>query len=142
LTSGVRRSHLLLSWAAFVIPAVGAAVAAAGLVGIMTTGDEPVIAGVSGWYLWMFGSLGMLGGSGLFAIATLRARTLSRRAAGLLGTGSVAIVPAIVGAMGGPAELAQILMATSLVAFAGGWVGLGFSALRTGRTAVPARLAA
>ncbi len=108
-----------------------------GLIGMTTTGDEPVVAGVSGWYLWFFGSLGLFAGSGLFAIATWRVRTLSRRAAALLGAGCVAIVPAAIGGFGGPELVAQVLLGASLGAFAGGWLALGVSALRAGPTTAP-----
>ena len=125
------RRHPRLTWAAFVIPAIGAVVSVVGLAGIAATGDEPFVGGVSGWYLWFIGSLTLVVGSGLFAIATWRVRTLSRRGAGLLGAGCVALVPAIGGGVGGPEMVAQLLLAASLGSFAGGWLALGVSALRT-----------
>ena len=132
------RRYPRLIWAAFVIPAIGAVVSVVGLAGIATTGDEPFIGGLSGWYLWFLGSLGLVAGSGLFAIVTWRVRTLSRRAARLLGIGCVALVPAIAGGVGGPELVTQLLLAASLGAFAGGWLAVGVSALRAG--AVPASI--
>ena len=110
-----------------------------GLVGMATTGDEPLVGDLSGWYLWFIGSLALFGGSGLFAIATWRSEALSRRAAALLGAGSLVIVPAALGANGGPETLAGLLLIVSITAFAGGWVALGLSALHTER-ATPAIL--
>ncbi len=85
--------------------------------------------------LWALGSLAMFGGSGLYAIATWRTQTLSRRAAALLGVASVAIVPAMMGVVGGPEQLAIAFFLIALAAFAGGWTTLGLSALRSQRPA-------
>ncbi len=131
------RRYPRLTWAAFAIPALGAVVSVVGLIGMTTTGDEPFVGGLSGWYLWFFGSLGLFAGSGLFAIATWRVRTLSRRAAALLGAGCVAIVPALAGGFGGPELVPQVLLGASLGVFAGGWLALGVSALRAGPTTAP-----
>lgn len=132
------RQYPRLTWAAFVIPAIGAVVSIVGLVGIAMTGDEPFIGDLSGWMLWFLGSLTLVVGSGLFAIATWRVRTLSRRGAGLLGAGCVALVPAIGGGASGPEVVAQLLLAASLGSFAGGWLALGVSALRSGSAATSA----
>ena len=126
------RRYPRLTWAAFAIPALGAVVSVIGLVGMATMGDEAFVAGLSGWYLWFLGSLTLVVGSGLFAIATWRVRTLSRRGAGLLGAGCLALLPAIGGGVGGPEPAAQLLLAASLGSFAAGWLALGFSALRAG----------
>lgn len=126
------RRYPRLTWAAFATPALGAIVSTIGVFGMATVGDAPIVGGVSGWYLWMLGSLGLIFGSGLFAIATWRVATLSRRAAALLGAGCLAIVPAVVSGVGGPEPIAQVLLVGSLCAFAGGWLALGLSALRAG----------
>ena len=126
-----------LTWAAFAVPALGAVVSVVGLIGMTTTGDEPVVAGLSGWHLWFFGSLGLFAGSGLFAIATWHVRTLSRRAAALLGAGCLAMVTGVVFDLGGPEQIAQILLGASLLGFAGGWVALGVSAVRTHQAVAP-----
>ena len=129
-----RRSPLL-TWAAFVMPAIGALVSVvgvAGMAGMATTGDEQ-----SGWLLWSFGLLTLVVGSGLFALATLRVRSLSRGGAKLLGAGCVALLPAIAGGLAGPEPAAQLLLVASLGSFAGGWLALGWSALRTGSVTAP-----
>ncbi|HYU49906.1 MAG TPA: hypothetical protein VEO91_08280 [Candidatus Limnocylindria bacterium] len=128
------RRYPRLTWAACAVTAAGAAVAVVGLFGMVVTGDEPFF-GLSGWSLWALGSLAMFGGSGLYAIATWRTQTLSRRAAALLGVASVAIVPAMMGVVGGPEQLAIAFFLIALAAFAGGWTTLGLSALRSQRPA-------
>lgn len=124
-----------LTWAALVVPALGAVVSVVGLAGMAVGGDEPFVGEVGGWYLWFVGSIALLGGSGLFAIAIWRTRALSRAAAALLGAGSLVIVPAVLGTTGGAESLGGLLMLVSIVAFAGGWAALGLSALRTERPA-------
>ena len=131
------RRYPRLTWAAFAAPALGAVVSMVGLIGMTTTGDEPVVGDLSGWHLWMLGSIALVIGSGLFAIATWRVRTLSRRAAALLGSGCLAVVPAVVFAYGGPEQIAQVLLLVSLVGFAGGWVALGVSAVRAHQAVAP-----
>ena len=137
LSSFQARRYPRLTWAAFAVPAIGAVVSMVGQVGMVTTGDEPFVGDLSGWYLWMFGSLALVIGSGLFAIATWRVRTLSRRAAALLGSGCLAVLPAVAFASGGPEQIAHVLLGASLLGFAAGWVALGVSAVRTHQAVAP-----
>jgi hypothetical protein len=130
------RRHPLLTWTAFAVPAAGAVIGLVGWAGMAVTGDSdaPLIAGIDGWIVMSFGLLTLLLGSGLFAIATWRARSLSRPAAALLGFGAFLVVPAIGGVTGGlvPEVLAIPFLLSAIVAFPAGWMGLGISALRVG----------
>ncbi len=128
------RSHPALTWAAFLVPAVGAMISVLGLVAGAFLGDQPFVAGLSPWYVWMIGTITLLLGSGLFALATWRSRSLARPAALLLAIGAVAIVPALGGISGAmaPEPLGALITLACFGAFSAGWIGLGLSALRTG----------
>ena len=130
------RSHPVLTWAAFIVPAVGCATSVVGIVGMQVIGDRPFVGDVTPWYVWMIGTISLLAGSGLFAFVTLRTRTFGRPGAALLGVGSIAIVPFLTGLIGAivPEVLGQVLLIATLLAFAGGWVAIGWSALRLDRS--------
>ena len=89
------RRHPALTWAAFAIPCGGAVVGLLGWVAIMVMGDSDaaVVAGLSAWAIASIGLLAMVLGSSLFALATWLTRSLSRRAAALLGIGALLVVP-------------------------------------------------
>jgi hypothetical protein len=132
------RRHPVLTWAAVAIPALGAVVGLVAYAAIAVTGDSDrvIIAGnsISPWMLGSIGLLTMVAGSSLFAIATWRARSLSRRASVLLAVGALLVVPALfgVGAGGGAVQwsAAVIPFIAAIVAFPLGWIALGASALR------------
>ena len=125
-----------LIWAAFGVPAIGAMVSVLGLAAMLVLGDRPFIGDLSPWYVWAFGTLTMMVGSALFAVATWRANSLSRPAAAALAIGAVAILPALSGTFGFVSEtMAGVLVILTMLAFAGGWSGLGISALRIDRSA-------
>lgn len=130
------RQHPLLIWAAFAIPAGGAVVGLLGFLAMIALGDtdRAVVGGLSAWAISTIGITTLVLGSGLFALATWRARSLSRGAAALLGVGALLIMPAIAGVTGGlqPPVLAGALLVTAIVAFPAGWITLGVSALRVG----------
>jgi hypothetical protein len=121
------------TWAAFTVPAVGTIAFVVGIVGITLLGDRPVIAGISSWGALFLGILGTFAGSGLFAIATYRTAVLSRRAALLLGVGSV--LP-LVATSGG---LPPLLLVAAFVCFTLGWFALGVQAIRLDRLATEPR---
>lgn len=126
-----------LVWAAFVIPATGAVVALLGVVAMAVTGDsdQEIIWELSGWAISTLGLLALLVGSGLFALATWRTRSLSRAAAALLAVGAIIVVPGLGGLTGSlvPQALVPIVLLVSVLLFPAGWVALGISALRTDR---------
>lgn len=129
------RRDPLLVWAAVVLPAAGAIGSLVGVIGMAIVGDRPMVAGVSPWYVWVVGLMALIVGSGLFALATLRARTLSRSAAALLAISAVAILPGIFGVAysNGPGDVGNILAILGIGGFAGGWIWLGVSAVRLDR---------
>lgn len=127
-----------LTWAAFAIPAVGCVVSLVGMFGMATSPSDTAFIGSLGpWEIWILGMLAMLVGSFLFAVATIRAGVLSRRAAQSLAITAAAIILVAFGVSNGPAT---ILTAASMASFGGSWVALGLSALRRGpiRPIVPA----
>jgi hypothetical protein len=128
------RQYPRLVWAAFFVPALGAVVSLIGMAGMATTGDLPFIGSWSAWSVWAIGVVTLIVGSALFGIATLRARALSRAAAATLAISSIVVIPILlgVGVLDGllPEAAAPLGMALAALAFAGGWVGLGVSALR------------
>ncbi len=128
------RRHPVLIWAAFAIPAIGAVVGLLGAVSVMVVSDTDaeIIGGLSAWAISTLGLLTLLLGSALFALATWRARSLSRGAAALLGIGALLVVPALAGVIGGlgPPMAAYAVLIAAILAFPAGWVALGISALR------------
>ncbi len=130
------RRYPVLIWAAFAVPAVGAIVALVGAVAVAAMGDSDraIVAGLSAWAISTLGVLGLLVGSGLFAVGTWLARSLSRGAAALLGFGSIVVVLGLTGLSGGfvPSDVAGLILLVSILAFPAGWAALGVSALRTG----------
>ncbi len=128
------RRNPRLVWAAFAIPAGGAIIATLGVFGMLTVGDAPFIGLASPWNVWIIGLMAMILGSSLFGIATVRTGSLSRAGAILLVLGAFAVLPALGGMTGAIAnpQLGIIFTAMPFLAFAGGWIWLGASALRFG----------
>ena len=124
-------------WLAFGVPALGAIVSLVGYVGMAAVGDRPLIGDVSPWSFWALGTLLMVVGSGLFAIATWRAGSLSRGAAAVLAAaavGTLLLVPVVAGVTSAvPDPLGAVGSVVLFGAFAAGWAGLGISALRIDR---------
>ena len=121
-------------WAGFAVPAVGAVASIVGIVLMATVGDEPVLAGFSGWAIWSLGLFGLMSGSILFAIATWRTAALSRPAAALLGVGSTLCVGvAGFSITGGFAPLEDLFIGLFALTFSAGWIALGWDAVRRDR---------
>jgi hypothetical protein len=134
LSSFQARRYPRLTWAAFALPAAGTGVSAVGAIAMAAIGDRPFVGDLSPWYVWMFGTIAMFAGSGLFAIVTWRTRTLSRRGAGILAITPVAVfvsIPAMAGVVPFPDVLVTALFFVALAGFVGGWVALGVSAVRS-----------
>jgi hypothetical protein len=130
------RSHPVLTWAAFTIPAIGAVVGLVGYAAIVATGnsDATLVGGVSPWMLGSIGLLTMVAGSSCFALATWRTRSLSRTASGLLAVGAVLVVLALFGASGAPpSPIAIVPIVAAIIVFPAGWIAMGRSALRLDR---------
>jgi hypothetical protein len=132
------RRHPVLVWVAFAVPAVGAVVGLLGMAAAVVgrNSDAAIVGDVTAWMISTIGLLTLLVGSALFALATLVARSLSQRAAALLGIGALLVPPALMGVLGGliPPAVGYVLLIVAILAFPAGWVALGISALRLGRT--------
>jgi hypothetical protein len=130
------RQYPVLTWAAFAIPAAGAVIGLFGFAAMVVLGNsDAIVAGVSVWVISSVGLMTLLVGSGLFALATWRARSLSRAAAGLLLAGAITTVAGLVGVSGSlvPETLLPLLIVATVLVFPAGWIALGVSALRAGR---------
>lgn len=94
------RRKPILAWAAVIVPAAGLLVSLTGMLG-MASGDRPIVAGLSAWYLWSLGLSAFAVGSILFALATLAVGVLSRGGAITLLVGSLLVAgvffPAVIG---------------------------------------------
>jgi hypothetical protein len=130
------RTHPLLVWSAFALPGLGAAVSIAGSIGMSVVGDVTVVGGLSPWAFWAMGTIGMMLGSALFAVATWRTRALSRRAAVLLLVGSLSVLPMLGLSAGGGTDPNELLAALMVGSFGSGWAWLGASAVRMDRRGI------
>jgi hypothetical protein len=128
------RQYPVLTWAAFAIPGIGAVMGLLGYALIVITGDSDsiLIGGISPWMIGAIGVVTMMLGSSLFAVATWRARSLSRGASALLGVGGMLVLFALMGIGGSllPEPLVLVPLLAAIVVFPAGWVALGISALR------------
>ena len=126
--------HPRLAWAAFAIPAFGTIAAAAGLLGMtIPLPFMPAVAALDPWSTWVIGLIATMLGSVLFAIATIRAKVLSPRAAVSLAVFAVVTILVGLGLFEIQADgLREIVTAGVLGGFAASWLSLGVSALRRG----------
>jgi hypothetical protein len=135
------RRHPRLVWAAFAIPAVGVLLSIVGMTAMAIRGDLPLFRGVSNWDIWILGTLLMVVGSGLFAVASWRTGTVSRAGSALLGIAAVAVVVAVPGLAGLVSwePVVSIAFLALLLGFTAGWILLGIGALRADRS-IPSTL--
>jgi hypothetical protein len=121
-----------LVWAAFAIPAAGSVASLLGIVGmVLRPEDQPFIGTWSPWSVWALGMLGTLVGSIAFALATIRAAVLSRRAAAALAVSATLLLVAATGMqIDASTTVGQIATAIVVGSFSLSWVGLGIPALR------------
>jgi hypothetical protein len=126
------RSHPTLVWAAFLLPAAGAAAMTFGGLAMAVVPDQRIVGDATGWPFFFFGLLATVAGSVLFAIATYRTGALPRSGAAILGiTSAISLISFVVGVgMGG--EPQPILMA-GFLAFPIGWIVMGLQAIRLDR---------
>ncbi len=121
-----------LVWAAVAIPIVGATISAIGMVGMAVAGDGPFLLGMSSWDVWALGTIALIIGSGLFALASLRVRGVSRVGSTLLVIGAAAALPVLLGiaSPNGAGAVGNAIAILGIFAFAAGWVWLGIGAIR------------
>lgn len=131
------RGHPRLVWAAFIVPAVGAVVTAAGALMMLLSGDAKVLAGLAGWDFWFIGLVTLIFGSGLFALASWRTGSVSRLGSAMLAASALLLVfvlPGVLGLTFVPWEpVIAIALAGQLLFFAAGWIVLGIGAIRQDR---------
>jgi hypothetical protein len=128
------RTHPVLAWAAFLVPA-------AGMIAIVVGFSE--VLGENSWYLFMAGTVVTWLGFILFAIVTYLTAVLSREAAALVGAGIT--VPVLILAVGGAigiepggtwgSALLVVAAACTLI----GWFALGIQAIRLDRPSTGAQ---
>jgi hypothetical protein len=126
LTAFQARIDPALSWAAFVLLAIGTIVAMVAFVGAATLGGDGY------WNLGTLGLLTAIFGTLLFAIVTYQTAALSRGAALLLAAG--AVLPFV-----GMVSSLTILVVPALLCFLLGWFLLGIQAIRLDRPATDPR---
>lgn len=124
------RRRPVLTWSAVAVPITAVVVSLVGIAGMALRGDAPLVAGLSNWYLWSFGLLGLIVGSVLFAAATAIVGVFSRPAAFTLLAGSVGLVvsfvPTVVGLV--DAEPVLVVAVVGLLLSGVGWIWLGYAA--------------
>ena len=119
------RTHPLLAWAAFLVPAAGMT--------MIVVGFSEVLGEIS-WYLFMVGIVITWVGFILFAIVTYLTAVLPREAAALVGAGITVpvLIVAVAGAVGievagvGGIAIAVVAAGCTLI----GWFALGIQAIR------------
>jgi hypothetical protein len=121
-------------WGALAVSAFGGAATLVGVIGLSGGVDRPILWFASSWDVWSLGMVTLAAGSGLFAVASLRTRSLNRAAATLLAVCSLIsaitmlLVSTPVGAAIGVREGdAWTLLLVAIGAFATGWIGLGMA---------------
>ena len=135
------RRHPRLIWLSVAMPALGALVSGIGLLGMGLAEGGGDVAGVDPWALWTLGTVALVAGSGLFALASWRSRVLSGPGLALLALAMAALVPVlpmIAGLVAIPWEpfVAAALLAL-LLSFAAGWIVIGLVAIRSGSPGSP-----
>jgi hypothetical protein len=136
------RNHRLAAWSSVVVALAGQLLLILGMWWASAPWDQPVVGPFRAIELWVVGLVATNIASALFGIAIFRAASLSRRAAGLLATGSGLLALALVPMWAGlaPEPVASLLAVGGVVASGAGWVLLGLRAYR--EQSQPARLPA
>ena len=121
------RSHPVLVWASFLLPAVGIVLLAVGATAQLAVGDRPLLGDLTPWYLWFIGIVLALVGCAIFGIVSAATGGLVRRSAGLLCAGAVFQLGTLVGH---DVATDGALMLGGAFAFGLGWIMVGVGASR------------
>jgi hypothetical protein len=132
------RLHPRLIWAAFALPALGALASGVGLLAMVLSGDGPISTEAADlWTIWLFGTVALVAGSGLFALVSWRSRVLGKPGLALLGIAMVGLGPVMVVSMGLVAvpwePLVSIAFLALLLSFGIGWIVLGLDTVQRDR---------
>ncbi len=143
--------HSMLAWPALLVPAMGAVVSIVGVLAMVAIGDRPIVGDLGPWSVWMLGTTGLIGGSGLFAVATWHVDALPRAVArhvdalpragaSTLIVAAATLIPLMVGIVGAilPDAVEKVLSVVAMFAFASGWVMVGLGTIRRHGTAATA----
>lgn len=127
------RSHRLLVWASFLLPAIGVALLAGGLVTEVAVGDRPLVGELTPYAFWMAGLVLALTGSLLFGVISAATGGLTGRPAVLLSIGAIVQLVTIFATDHATQEW---LMLAGAVIFGLSWVLVGVGASRVDRIRV------
>ena len=132
------RSHPVLVWASFLLPAVGILLLAAGATAQVVVGDRPVLVEFTPYFFWIIGTLLALVGCAIFGIVSAVTGGLTRWAAGLISVGAVVQLVTLVGH---PVERDGELVLGGAFAFGLSWILAGVAVSRAERDRVVDRAA-
>ena len=124
------RSHPVLVWASFLLPAVGVALLVGGTVAEISVGDRRLVGWLTPYAFWVAGAMLALIGSVLFGIISAVAGGLTRWSAVLLSVGALAQLVTIVATDHARDEW---LMLVGALAFGLSWILVGVGASRVER---------
>ncbi len=124
------RSHPMLVWASFLLPAVGVALLMGGSLAEASVGDRPLVGDLTPYAFWMAGVVFALVGSLLFGIVSTVAGGLTRWTAVLLSAGALVQLITIVATDHARDEW---LMLAGALAFGLSWILVGVGASRMER---------
>jgi hypothetical protein len=145
LSSFQARRDPVLVWTALAVATVGGVASSIGINGMSADPQgAATVGGISVWDLFNVGAVGFSAGSSLFAIATLRTRSLPPLAAALLAgcslvsTAALSAVITPIALAIGLAEAAVLpLIYGGVMALAVGWIGFGIAVVRRDLQAMP-----
>jgi hypothetical protein len=132
------RSHPVLVWASFLLPAVGILLLAAGATAQLAVGERPVIVEFTPYFFWIVGALLALVGCVIFGIVSGLTGGLTRWTAGLLIVGAVVQLVTLVGH---PVERDGEMVLVGAFAFGLSWILVGVAVSRAERDRVIDRAA-
>lgn len=130
LSSVQARTHRLLVWSSFLLPAVGVVLLLGGTVAQLAVGDRPLVGWLTPYAFWIAGSTMALVGCVLFGIVSAAAGGLTRSSAVLLSVGAVVQSITLVATDHARDEWLILLGA---VTFGLGWILVGLGAAHAER---------
>ncbi len=120
-------SHQLLTWASFLLPAVGVALLVGGTVAHFVVGEGPAAGDLPPYAFWMGGVVLVIVGSVLLGVVSAATGALTRRTAALLSAGAMVQLVTILGTDHAREEW---LLLVGAVVFGLSWILVGIAAAR------------